>query len=127
MLPALANLLKDFSKRRRLQDEHGRRAVQSILRAVNETKLYLAALSRGEPRDTAREDDLSRHWIDTAAALRGIDDVLAQRCRLKGEYWTEPDRWDEQQVQTARILLTQIAADADTVLGWGRAGAEDAG
>ena len=46
LLPALGGLLRDTSRRRRLQDERGQRAVESILRAINETKLYVAALSR---------------------------------------------------------------------------------
>ncbi|MDA2926956.1 hypothetical protein MYX78_06945 [Acidobacteria bacterium AH-259-G07] len=65
-----------------------------------------------------REGDLSRYWTDTTAKLRGIDEDLAQRCRLKGEYWTDPDKWDEQQLEKTRILLTQVASDADTLLGW---------
>ena len=118
LLPALGALFKDASKRRRLQDEHGQAAVESILRAINETKLYLSALARGAARDMDHESDLSRYWTDTAGKLRGIDEDLARRCRLKGEYWTAPDKWDEQQLERTRILLTQVADDADTLLGW---------
>jgi len=127
LLPFLGELFKDASKKRGLQDERGQAAVEAILRAVNETKLYLSALSRGSPRDTNREAELSRHWTDAAAKLRAIDQDLAMRCRLKGEYWTDPDTWDAQELQKARIFLTQVATDADTLLGWhnrnaGRAG-----
>lgn len=118
LLPALGNLLKDKSQRRRLQDDRGQRAVESILRAVNETKLYIAALSRSKSRDTDREEELSRLWTETAAALHGIDDDLGRRCRLKGEYWANPEQWSEQQVRDARILLTEVASDADALLGW---------
>lgn len=127
LLPALSDLLKDTSRRRRLQDERGQRAVESILRAVNETKLYLAAQSRGVARDATREDNLSRDWVETAAALRGIDDDLAQRCRLKADYWADPDSWSEAELGTARILLTQVSADADALLGWTGPGARHAG
>lgn len=118
LLPLLGGLLKDASKRRRLHDDRGQAAVEAILRAVNETKLYLSALTRGRPRDTSREAELSRHWTDAAGKLHGIDEELAQRCRLKGEYWTDPENWDAEQLEKARILLTQVAADADTLLGW---------
>src|SRR5262245_48836644 len=90
LLPALGGLLKDTTRQRKLQDERGRRVVESILRAVNETKLYVAAPSRGNARDGAREEKLSRRWTDAAAALHGIDDDLARRCMLKGEYWADP-------------------------------------
>ncbi|MCZ6877225.1 MAG: hypothetical protein O7G29_03690 [Acidobacteria bacterium] len=118
LLPLLGGLFKDTAKRRRLQDERGQAAVEAALRAVNETKLYLLELARSEHRDLDREGDLSRYWTDTAARLHGIDDDLAQRCRLKGEYWTDPDQWDEQRLKETRILLTQVATDADTLLGW---------
>jgi len=127
LLPLLSGLLKDASKKRRLHDDRGQAAVEAILRAVNETKLYLSALSRATPRDTSREAELSRYWTDTAAKLRGIDEDLAQRCRLKGEYWTAPEKWDAQQLEKARILLTQVLADADTLLGWQRTNPGQAG
>jgi hypothetical protein len=118
LLPALGSLLKDTTRRRKLQNDRGQRVVECILRAVNETKLYVAALSRGNERDGAREEELSRRWTDTAAALHGIDDDLAQRCRMKGEYWADPDRWSEQSLRKAKILLAEVAADADVLLGW---------
>jgi hypothetical protein len=104
--------------RRSLRDERGQRAVEAILRAVNETKLYISSLERGEKRRRDREEDLSRHWTTAAAALHGINEDLARRCQLKGQYWTEPDAWNGQQLQKARILLTQVSADADALLGW---------
>lgn len=118
LLPVLGSWLKDSIRKRRLLDERGQRAVDAILRAVNETKLYLAVLSRGISRDMGREADLARYWTDTAGALRGIDDALAQRCRLKGQYWTSPETWDVKQLKKARILLTQVSGDADVLLGW---------
>lgn len=118
LLPSLGNFLKDSFKKRRLQDDHGQRAVERILRAVNESKLYLATLSRGTPRNLEREENLSRFWTDAAGSLHGIDDALAQRCRLKGQYWTTPDQWDAKRLKKARILLTQVSKDADTLLGW---------
>ena len=127
LLPALGGLLKDALKRRRLQDARGQDAVAAILRAVNETKLYVSALARGVQRDTNREAELSRHWTDAAAKLHGIDDDLAQRFRLKGEYWVAPDQWDGEKVEQARILLTEVAADADALLGWQRRGSGPAG
>ncbi len=118
LLPVLSGLFKDASKRRRLQDQRGQAAVEAILRAVNETKLYLAALARGVQRDMNREGALSRYWTDAAAKLHGIDDDLAQRCRLKGEYWTDPEKWDKRDLEKTRILLDQVAVDADALLGW---------
>ncbi len=118
LLPLLSGFLRDSAKKRRLADEHGQRAVEAILRAINETRLYIAYQSRGNARDQKREEELSRRWTDAAGALRGIDDDLARRARLKGEYWTDPDQWDREKVEEARILLTQVEKDADNLLGW---------
>jgi hypothetical protein len=127
LLPILGGLLKEASKKRRLQDERGQAAVEAILRSVNETKLYLSSLARGAQRNMDLEANLSRYWINTAAKLHGIDEDLAKRCRLKGEYWTDPDTWNEQQLENTRILLTQVAFDADTLLGWRKKSAKQSG
>ena len=120
LLPSLGGFLKESLSRRRLLDDRGQRAVEAILRAVNETKLYVSSLARGEERRREHEGDLSRYWTSAAVALHGIDDDLARRCQLKGEYWTDPDSWDKQQLEQARILLTQVSADAGALLGWHR-------
>lgn len=127
LLPSLGDFLRESLSRRRLQDERGQRAVEAILRAVNETKLYVSALARGEERRRNLEGDLSRYWTSAASALHGIDDDLARRCQLKGAYWTDPDAWSDQQLKKARILLTQVSADADALLGWQRKDGETPG
>lgn len=118
LLPALSGLLNNTSKRRRLVDEQGKRAVETILRSVNETNLYISRLRHGEQRSRQREEQLSRHWTEAAAALHGIDDGLAQRCWLKGEHWSDPESWDEERLNQGGILLTRVAADAKALLGW---------
>jgi len=118
LLPPLKEWLTDSKNRRRLHDERGQRAVHAILRAVNETKLYLAAQVRTGNSDQKRKDDLSRYWTEAASALHGLNDDLARRCRLKGAFWAEPQKWSEKDLGDARILLRQVAKDADTLLGW---------
>lgn len=118
LAPGLAGFLKDAKARRRLTDERGQRAVEAILSAVNETRLYIVFLSRGNHRDFDREHELSRRWTNTAAALRSIDDDLAQRALLKGDYWTDPDQWDDERAEEARIGLEEVASDADALLDW---------
>lgn len=118
LLPSLGDFLRDAVRGRHLQDERGQRAVEAILRAINETKIYVASLARGKKRRPKREEDLARHWTSAAAALHGINDDLARRCKLKGEYWTDPEAWNTSQLEDARILLTQVSTDAEGLLGW---------
>src|SRR3989442_1129137 len=47
LLPMLSKFLTKSLDRRRLRDERGQRAVEAILRAVNETKLYISSVPRG--------------------------------------------------------------------------------
>ena len=118
LITSVGGFLKDSSKKRRLHDEHGQKAVECILRAINETKLYIAAVTRGMPENLERKENLSRVWTDAAAALRGIDDDLAKRCRLKGIYWGDPDSWNDELAASARIKLSEVERDADSLLGW---------
>jgi hypothetical protein len=126
---ALLALLADLRKwiqqaraRKQLRDERGQRAVEAILRAVNETTVYIAAQARGDRVSRNREAELSRNWTSAAAALHGIDDDLARRCEMKGAFWANPESWSQDDLTKARILLKQVSDDAHKLLGWGLAG-----
>jgi hypothetical protein len=116
LIPALTGLLKDARTKRRLMDERGQRAIEAILSAVNETRLYINFLSRSNTRDPDREQELSRLWTRAGAALRGIDNELARRALLKGEYWIDPDQWDDERVRETRIGLEEVMRDANALL-----------
>jgi hypothetical protein len=48
--------------------------------------------------------------------MRSYDIQLAQRCRLKSEYWTNPDAWSDEDIKDARIKIDQVLESASKLL-----------
>jgi hypothetical protein len=74
------------------------------------------AKARGVIRDYETEANLSRLWNDAARKLRNYDPDMSQRLRVKAEYWANPDKWSESDVEEARIQITQVLDSARTLL-----------
>ena len=92
-------------------------ALKSIYVAALETKMYLAAIEdRGEPQNHDTEAKLSRLWLEAALDLREIDPDLADRCLLKGDYWANPNRWTDEQVEESRINVNTVYEEARKLL-----------
>jgi len=113
---ALEGLLRTVTDERVREDEHFRRALSRILRALNQTKAYIADQVSGAPQDRKREEELSMAWTRASGELWGIDDDLARRCELKGEYWANPASWEPADVERARIGIDQVSEEARSLL-----------
>jgi hypothetical protein len=104
------------------RDRRGERddaAVKAVLLAVNETKLYIASLDRGEPQRRNQERLLVQLWTDAAVAIRRSDPHLAERLQMKAEYWADPENWSDNDVQSAEIGIESVAARARALLSEG--------
>lgn len=113
---ALQGLLTQVSEDRVREDEQFRRALKEVLRALNKTKAYIADRTCGQPRDRAREEELSLAWTRASGELWGVDPDLAERCELKGEYWADPAAWDQDDIEQARIGIEQVSEEARSLL-----------
>jgi hypothetical protein len=118
LVPEIGGWIRGFKKKRVRLDERNRKAADALLRALNETEIYLGGVKRGQPQAPEREDTLSRAWTEAAACLHSIDADLAQRCRLKGKFWADPDGWTVEQLEKARIGINQVSEDMNGLLGW---------
>ena len=102
----------------RLQDEgqmrRHREALEAILTALNETRIYLGSREQqgaSVERDEAREAELSRLWTRCAIVLQPLNGSLAERCLMKGDYWANPARWTGSDLQRTNIGIDQILED----------------
>jgi|SRR5882762_2833518 len=83
-------------------------ALKSLYVAAFETKAYLAAPAQ----NPETELKLSRLWIDARLELQPINFDLAERCLIKADYWSNPSKWTQEQIDEARIGLDTIIEEA---------------
>jgi hypothetical protein len=117
-------LLRKEQKERKEQE---RKAIKALYVALNETLTYFRRLEHPElaPPGTANEaqrnlrieDSISRLWMEAAVELKDIQPQLSQRCFMKGVYWTDRDRWNDERVKDANIKLEALLDDAKALLG----------
>ena len=106
--------------------EEYRNALVSFYTALNETKLYISKINKQRLSDSHKineeeenrlcEEKLSRLWLDASIKLREINRDLADRCFLKSDYWTEPNRWSDADVKKAKIDITKVFKEARKLL-----------
>lgn len=106
---ALLQVIRSSGK---AEDERTKMALAAMLTACNQTRGYLAA----ECRDIGREHALSDLWDKCALELRHFDENLAQRCRIKADYWRSTEQWSRDEVNEARIGLDGIEKEIEYLL-----------
>lgn len=97
-------------------DERKRSALNAVYTAISETKMYLANSASGEDYDRDVEAKLARLWNSAAVELRDIDHDLADRCLVKGNYWSDPRNWSADETEQARIKLDTVFSKARELL-----------
>ena len=88
-------------------------AIKSLYTALSETKAYFAD-RKSAPSDRTRERQISKLWFEAASELKSIDKHLAERCFLKGDFWTDPDDWKQDEGKQINISIdemTRLAKD----------------
>lgn len=96
-------------------DNRRRHALNTFLRALNETEIYYGTL-RESGKDRDREEGLSRLWHDASEELLIIDSELASRCRLKSRYWADPVGWTDESLEDAHIAIHEMREAATRLL-----------
>jgi len=84
-------------------------ALKSLYIALAETKAYFAD-RKTLPHDRDRERQISRLWFDAASELKRIDINLAERCFVKGDYWTNPDNWQQDEGEKLTISIEEMTS-----------------
>jgi hypothetical protein len=113
-------------KEQKERQEQERRAIKALYVVLNETLTYFRRIEHPEfatpenraefERNIKTEDALSRLWMEAAVELRGVNQDLSERCFMKGVYWSDRDRWDEEKVKATNIKLEALLQDAKALL-----------
>jgi len=97
ILSSILSMFREGSQFRRERSEHRDAALDAIYMACTETKLYASDWERTGKRSRKREQELARLWKKASIPVRHYDKMLADKCYHKGEYWLDPDHWDDGQ------------------------------
>jgi len=94
-----------LSKEKREQKDIALRAI-SI--ALDETFLYYRDIHKGSPRNFDREGLLVKYWSAAAIPIRHFDDNLSVICDRKSEYWINPDKYSQTDIEKLGIGLDDV-------------------
>jgi hypothetical protein len=100
------SFVDSFRQAKRNRNDEYDFALASLLAAICETKLYVSGLNKEDSKET--EAIIARLWHKAAVAMRRFDSSLAEKCYLKGDYWTEPASWTNNDVKRNRITLSEM-------------------
>lgn len=84
-------------------------ALKSIYVALSETRSYFSD-RKILAKDRERERQIAKLWFEAAIELKEIDNDLAMRCFLKGEFWTDPDNWKNDEEQNLNISINEMTS-----------------
>lgn len=106
--------LKRANKERKLQSKE---ALRSVITAVRETEIYMRKLREGGKKSIKTERKLSILWTNLAFKLEDLDlNKLAKRCQIKGRYWADSSKFNEEFLKQAGTRLSDIEKMALTEL-----------
>lgn len=109
----LANLARAGAKRK----EESVKALEGVIRATRQTRVYLRALNDHGQRDYKKEERLTDTWTRLSFELRKLGvQALAKRCDIAGGYWADPDKVSIEFLKSARARLQDLELEARTLL-----------
>jgi len=120
----VGELLDRLQMQRATFDDPTKTAIRSVWRAVDQTKLHLAAIRYRRVNRDAPRQELADLWSDAALAIVDIDPDFALRLRKKAEYWSDPSSWHDEPgldisiesvANKARSLLPRATRSAPVV------------
>jgi len=98
IISTIIDLFKAGSELRGARAEQRDAALDAIYMACTETKIYVMDWERTSKRNKKKEQELARLWKKASIPARHFDHVLADKCYYKGDYWLNPDHWDNQDI-----------------------------
>ncbi len=111
----VGELLQRFESEGAHLGDPAKTAIRAVWRAVDQTRLHLAAIRAGHMRQDTPKQELADLWSTASLAILEVDPDFADRLRRKAEYWTDPMAWhDEPGVD---ISIDSVANTARDLLG----------
>ncbi len=91
-------------------------ALRQVILAAQKTSVYIRHNDTGY-KDHNTEAELSTAWTELSFKLEDLGiDALAQRCRMKGMHWANPNQFASEDLEKADIGLQKMEALASEIL-----------
>jgi hypothetical protein len=113
----LIGILQTWKAGLKERDATRRSAVAALSTAVSRTREHIAKSSSATSGDVA-DYELTNLWHQASLAFRDANEPkLATLCQIKGNYWTDPSNWSDEQLHEAGIRLTALERELQRLLG----------
>lgn len=117
LLAHLGRYLANLARAGQLRKSESRKALQGVINATRQTRVYVRALNASGKRDFRTEERLSATWTGLSFELRQLGvQALAKRCDIAGGYWSDPETFSEEFLRLARARLQDLELEARTLL-----------
>lgn len=91
------------------RDERYKEAIDRLNDALSATRSYVSDLNRGTCEDRKIEVSLSLKWYMASGSCSYFDRDFADRCFMKGAYWSEPSIWTPENIKETKIGLEEVS------------------
>lgn len=115
-IPEIGRVLSDILAKGQQPTPSRQLAIRAVWSAVDNTRMYLRMLENEQVRAEDPNPELVALWSDASLRIAEFDPGLALRLRDKADYWSDPRRWNEQQIDAADIRIDEVASDARALL-----------
>src|SRR5713226_2738051 len=115
-IPEIGRLLRDVLATGQKPTPAKQKAIRAVWSAVDNTRMTLRRIKNGEIEAEKPNPELVALWSEAALQVAELNGDLALRLRDKADYWSDPQRWDEEKVDQAGIRIDAIASDARALL-----------
>lgn len=100
----LSTIIQIFEENKNRKRKQMRLFLKAALEALTETRIYIGH----NVRDRTKEERLARLWSKVALTAQPLNPDLAGRYQIKANYWANPDRWTDEEIEEAKIEIERI-------------------
>lgn len=92
-------------------------ALRQVIIAAQKTTVYVRQINETGRKDHSIEAELSIAWTELSFRLDDLGiDALAQRCRMKGKHWADPNQFSSEELEKADVGLEKMESLASEIL-----------
>jgi hypothetical protein len=109
LIKHLKQWLTNLNRASRARQRHSIEALRAVVIAARHTQTYVRRLNDTANQDHKQEAKLSEMWTELGFRLADLGlSKLAKRCDIKGRYWADPKRFDDEFLQKADVGLERM-------------------
>lgn len=108
-------IYEEYGKHKTIKKEEMSKFLKAASKALRETLRYLGRVPY--TRDFKKEEKLSDLWAKVATTALPFNEDLSHRCYLKSSYWANPERWNSEQLDAAKIKIGLMEKEIGKLFG----------